>query len=132
MPVFKIPVHMTYLHFIGQFSAALAKCYFRLAIGMCRLTGVAPSFLLHPLDFLGIEDEPDLAFFPGMRLAREKKLKLVHDALAALSSRYELSPLIAQARALGVQDTRSRLSFPVSESSDRATCPGERPSLEML
>ncbi len=34
---------------------------------MCRLRGVEPSVLLHPLDFLGANDIDSLAFFPGMR-----------------------------------------------------------------
>ena len=32
--------------------------------------GVQPSILLHPLDFLGKEDVPELAFFPAMGMAR--------------------------------------------------------------
>jgi hypothetical protein len=51
----------------------------------CRVRAVAPSLLLHPLDFLGAEDEPQLAYFPGMRLSRVTKLTLLSEVLASLA-----------------------------------------------
>ena len=39
------------------------------------MTGTNPSLLLHPLDFMGREDCPALAFFPGMDLARDAEAR---------------------------------------------------------
>jgi peptidoglycan/xylan/chitin deacetylase (PgdA/CDA1 family) len=56
MPVFCVPFHVSYLLYLRQFSRAAAWAHFRLALALCRLTGVGPSLLLHPLDFLGGDD----------------------------------------------------------------------------
>jgi hypothetical protein len=66
-------------------SPAVALSYFRGALKLCRASGVQPSLLLHPLDFLGAEDEAGLSFFPGMKLPAEKKLEVVSDALLLLA-----------------------------------------------
>ena len=66
LPIFKVPIHFSYLLYLSVYSPALALLYFRLALWLCRLTGTQPSLLLHPLDFLTQEDVPELAFFPGM------------------------------------------------------------------
>ncbi len=59
MPIFKAPIHVSYLLYLGQFSHFLAMSYFRNALRLCRLTGVEPSLLLHPLDFMGADDDGD-------------------------------------------------------------------------
>ena len=68
LPVFKTPIHISYLLYASSYSPALAKLYFRTALTMCKLAGVQPSILLHPLDFLGCDDVKELAFFPGMQM----------------------------------------------------------------
>ncbi|MGL4511585.1 MAG: polysaccharide deacetylase family protein [Lacipirellulaceae bacterium] len=85
MPLTRAPIHFTYVSFLAQRSLAAANAYWRSAMRLCRLRGVAPSLLLHPLDFLGEEDEPQLAYFPGMRLPRETKLRLLSDVLKSLA-----------------------------------------------
>ncbi|TWT95835.1 Polysaccharide deacetylase [Botrimarina colliarenosi] len=85
MPISRAPIHFTYVSFLAQKSPAAARAYWRTALRLCRLRGVGPSLLLHPLDFLGEEDEPQLAYFPGMRLPRAVKLELLSDVLAALA-----------------------------------------------
>jgi hypothetical protein len=90
MPVCKLPIHLSYILYLGQFSRSLAIGYFRLAIAMCRLFRVEPSILLHPLDFMGAEDDTDLGFFPGMKLPAEQKLILVAAALDHLQSRFQV------------------------------------------
>lgn len=77
MPVFKVPIHFSYLIYLGGFSEALARAYLGFAIAMCKMTGTEPSLLLHPLDFLGSEDDDDLAAFPGMKLPLTRKLELM-------------------------------------------------------
>lgn len=77
MPVFKTPVHFSYLTYLAMFSETLALVYLKMAMIMCRLTRTEPSMLLHPLDFLGAEDDADLASFPAMRMPLAKKLRLM-------------------------------------------------------
>ncbi|MGI9455122.1 MAG: polysaccharide deacetylase family protein [Aeoliella sp.] len=98
MPLFRIPIHVTYLLYLRQFSASLASLYMRTAISLCRFRGVAPSLLLHPLDFLGGDEEPELAFFPGMQLPREAKIALVDELVEQLSAHYSLGTVADQAR----------------------------------
>ena len=57
MPVVKLPIHVSYLLYLASYSPRLARCYFRFALAMCRTFTVSPSLLLHPLDFLGGDDE---------------------------------------------------------------------------
>jgi peptidoglycan-N-acetylglucosamine deacetylase len=76
-PLVKSPIHLTYLVYLSRFSRTLALGYFRAALAACRMTGVTPSFLIHPLDFLGGDDEPDLDFFPGMDIKAADKIAFV-------------------------------------------------------
>jgi peptidoglycan/xylan/chitin deacetylase (PgdA/CDA1 family) len=89
-PGVRAPFHLTYVMFLARTSPAVARRYFRSALATCRLAAVAPSVLLHPLDALGIDDVPDLSFFPGMTLPSETKIALLEDALAALSRQFEV------------------------------------------
>lgn len=66
IPVIRLPMHLTYVHFLAEFSPALSRIYFSFALLMCRLFRVSPSLLLHPLDFLAADELPELAFFPGL------------------------------------------------------------------
>lgn len=100
MPMFKVPIHASYILYLGGFSTMLAKLYFWKAIQMCRLFGVQPSILLHPLDFLGQEDDSDLAFFPAMNQSADRKIKLLSDTLATLTKHYEVMPMRDHARAI--------------------------------
>lgn len=77
MPVLKTPIHFSYLTYLATFSTTLALAYLRFAVFMCVLTRTEPSLLLHPLDFMGREDDGDLADFPGMRLPAARKLELM-------------------------------------------------------
>jgi protoporphyrinogen oxidase len=88
MPVFKLPMHLSYLHCLGMLSPRLALCYFDWALRLCRWTGKQPSLLLHPTDFLGCDDTTDLAFFPAMRLPSEKKLALTSEVLRRFAEHY--------------------------------------------
>jgi peptidoglycan-N-acetylglucosamine deacetylase len=92
-PVLRLPIHMTYLVFLWQFSPRLARTYLRLALAACRTLNVAPSMLLHPLDFLGAEDDAEMRFFPGMSVPLEEKLELLDEVLAQLTAGYRLVPM---------------------------------------
>ncbi len=99
MPVFKVPIHVSYLIYLATFSPFAAKMYWRTSLAMCRATGVQPSLLLHPLDFLCGEDAKELAFFPGMNLPIEKKLGLVSDFLASYTEHFDVVNMRAHADA---------------------------------
>jgi len=90
MPVFKTPIHLSYILFASRFSRHLALAYFRFALLMCRMSRVSPSLLLHPLDFIGCDDVGNLAFFPGMDMLAEEKMNIVADVIDILSKHYEL------------------------------------------
>ena len=89
MPVFKTPIHFSYLIYLASFSGAAAFLYMRIAIAMCRTTRTEPSLLLHPLDFLGREDDSDLRFFPGMAMPADEKLELMDGFFGLLLNAFE-------------------------------------------
>ena len=93
MPIFKVPIHASYVMYLASYSTLIAKAYFWTALKICRLAGVQPSILLHPLDFLGAEDDGDLAFFPGMNQPAHKKIDLLSDCLAMMKSQYNVVTL---------------------------------------
>jgi hypothetical protein len=109
MPIFKIPIHVSYLLYLGVFSKTLALLYFRFAITLCRLMHVQPSILLHPLDFMGEEDVPELAFFPAMNQPSYKKVAMVGKVLEILSEHYTIVPMFQHAEA--IRKSHSKISL---------------------
>ncbi len=99
-PGLRTPIHLSYLIYLSCYSRLLPYVYFRTAIRLCRMTGTAPSLLLHPLDFLGREDEADLGFFPAMNLEAPPKLELVSRILELLAEHYELVAMDRHAASL--------------------------------
>ncbi len=95
MPIFKLPFHQSYLLYISGISKTLMKAYLRASIFMCKITKTPPSYLLHPLDLIGGDDVPQLAFFPGMNIKSEKKLEVFKTAMQMLKKHYELLPMSA-------------------------------------
>ncbi len=118
MPIFKVPIHASYLLYLGKFSRALAKTYYWQALALCRLTGVRPSLLLHPLDFLGQEDDADLSFFPAMDQPAQQKIELLSDCMAMLMQDYDVVTMREQARLISRSAISSR---PVSTATPGAT-----------
>ena len=100
MPLFKLPFHVSYILYISRFSPILARLYFKIALGLCRLTRTYPSLLLHPLDFLGCDDIKELAFFPAMDLTSEEKIKLVGEVIDIYLDHYTVVPLRQQVQAV--------------------------------
>jgi hypothetical protein len=98
-PVVRVPVHLSYVLYLSSFSASAARAYFRAALVACKAAGVEPSILLHPLDFLGAGDAPDLAFFPAMRLRADVKLARVDACLGDLADAFDVVPMGQHARA---------------------------------
>jgi len=93
IPCLRLPFHLSYLLWLSRFSRSFAFLYFRVGLLMCHLRGVRPCCLMHPLDFLGVEDAPELRFFPGMDLAREYKLQFAGQFLRELQRHFEVMPI---------------------------------------
>jgi peptidoglycan/xylan/chitin deacetylase (PgdA/CDA1 family) len=119
IPGIKTPFHMSYLIWLSRFSRAAMRGYLRAALMMCRQAAVGPSFLLHPLDVLGPEDAPQLAFFPGMDVPGKVKRALVREVLGTLSERYTLVPMGAHADHLLGQERLPLAALPRAS----APCP---------
>jgi peptidoglycan/xylan/chitin deacetylase (PgdA/CDA1 family) len=100
MPFFKVPIHLSYLVYLGTHSRWLAKCYFRWALRLCRWSGTELSLLLHPLDFLGCDDTDRLSFFPAMNAPTAQKLALVGEVFDLLADQYTLVPMERHAASL--------------------------------
>ena len=100
MPVFKIPFHQSYLLYISGVSLGINENVLRFAIFMCKITKTQPSYLLHPLDLIGKDDVPSLAFFPGMNIQSEEKLKIFEIAIGILKDNFELLPMSEFAKRL--------------------------------
>src|SRR4030042_1856668 len=80
LPTFIGPIARAYYFRASKLDAeerrrreAPAALYLRFALRLCLITGVRPSLLLHPLDFLGPDEAPGLEFFPGMGTEAEVK-----------------------------------------------------------
>ena len=93
MPILKLPFHFSYLLYIATYSPALALLYFRSALALCRILHIEPSLLLHPLDFLGSDDVPELAFFPAMRCMARRKTELLARIIRRLNSSCDVSSM---------------------------------------
>jgi hypothetical protein len=112
MPIFKLPIHASYILYLSCYSRALAMAYFRTALLLCRLTGTPPSLLLHPLDFLGGDDEKDLSFFPAMNLPGAAKLKMMDSILWMLARHYQVVPMREHAAQIEAGHRRTPLREP--------------------
>jgi hypothetical protein len=90
MPLLRVPIHFSYLLYLAAVSPAVARVYFAWALRLCRWTGVGPSLLFHPLDFLDSNDIPELAFFPGMDVEHTQKLELLSAYVGTLGQHFEI------------------------------------------
>lgn len=93
LPIFRVPIHLSYVIYLHVFAPWLAKAYVEFSLRLCKLTGLEPSILLHPLDFLGKEDVPSLSFFPGMGLSAESKVACAEHCLDRLQALFDVRSL---------------------------------------
>jgi peptidoglycan-N-acetylglucosamine deacetylase len=91
LPIFKVPIHASYVIYLSTFSRLAAKTYWKTAVNMCKLTGTQLSLLLHPLDFLSGADAPELKFFPAMNLPLEKKLEFLSSILETFGKSFSIN-----------------------------------------
>lgn len=103
MPLFRIPFHLSYLLYLSGFSIGLMRKYLHSAIYLCRIQRVQPSFLLHPLDLIGGDQMSDLAFFPGMNISSDFKIKVFKEVITILEKHYQLVPMQEHAQWLKSQ-----------------------------
>jgi hypothetical protein len=90
IPVIKTPFHLSYLLYLSRYSLLLMKLYLALAIGLCKIRDITPSYLLHPLDLVGGDKIKDLAFFPGMDLMSDHKMKVFNIVIGTLCKHFRL------------------------------------------
>ena len=107
MPVFRVPIHVSYVQYLAVASRRLALAYFDTALAACRATRTELSLLLHPLDFLGAEDVPELRFFPAMGVPAGPKLALMDAILGRLRRAAEVVPMGEHARRAGRRTLRT-------------------------
>jgi peptidoglycan-N-acetylglucosamine deacetylase len=98
MPLTRLPVHLSYLLFLAQYSDGLARLYWRMAVTLCRVQGVAPTLLLHPTDFLDSSDVPRMDFFPAMGVPAARKIALVRFAISQLQKHWATGTVVDHAR----------------------------------
>jgi hypothetical protein len=98
IPGIKTPFHLSYLLYLSRFSTILMLLYLKLALTLCQITHTEPSFLLHPLDLLDADQVPELAFFPGMAISRDRKKELFGRVFKELSRHFSLVKMSSYAR----------------------------------
>lgn len=97
MPFSRLPIHATYVMFLYRINKRLALWYFWLSVRICRLVGTSPSLLLHPPDFIGVDDNSELDFYPNMKLKKEVKLECLGAMIDILGRYYRLVTMGTQA-----------------------------------
>ena len=100
LPIFKVPIHASYVIYLSTFSRLAAKIYWKTAVNMCKLTGTQLSLLLHPLDFMSGEDAPELKFFPAMSLPLEKKLEFLSNILETFGDSFSITNMRQHAESI--------------------------------
>ncbi len=108
MPLVRVPIHVSYVLYLASVAPALGVAYFRAALRVCRLRGVEPSILLHPLDFLGADDVDSLRFFPGMAMTGAAKRAVVERCLDVLAEGHRVVTMRDHAAALSTRALPSR------------------------
>lgn len=97
IPFVKTPFHLSYLMYLAGFSQTVAIKYLDTAITTCHLTQLSPNFLLHPPDFLGLKEAPDLSFFPGMKLEKAEKRDVFKKVIERFKPYFDFTTLSERA-----------------------------------
>jgi hypothetical protein len=124
MPIFRTPMHLSYVIYLSRFSKVAAETYFRTALRLARLRGIQPSLLLHPLDFLGKDKVPQLSFFPGMDIDTAEKLEFFDLMVECIKREFEPITMEQHARAeLAKTGLKRRILPPASAQSAPVAVP---------
>ncbi len=107
LPLFKTPIHASYVIYLSTFSKSLARVYWKTAIEMCRMSRTQLSLLLHPLDFLSGEDAPELKFFPAMNLPVAEKLEFLSEILESFAEKFTIVNMREHARQAVAENLKS-------------------------
>jgi peptidoglycan/xylan/chitin deacetylase (PgdA/CDA1 family) len=99
-PLLRTPFHPSYLIYVARFSPAVARLYARTGFTLCHAFAIEPSFLLHPLDFIGAGEVKSLAFFPGMDLGIDQKLAVLESTIAELKRHHDIVAMDEHAAAI--------------------------------
>lgn len=118
-PGARVPMHVSYVLYLDALSPRLAKAYLATALRACRLSGTAPSLLLHPLDLLDASDAPGLEFFPGMQLSAARKRRVLDAILEHLTTHYRVVGTAAHAGS--TRRTRRRSTAVLARGRAEAT-----------
>jgi len=116
-PIIKTPIHLSYLLYISTFSRKAALHYWWGALAVCRMTGVQPSLLLHPLDFLCGYDVKELSFFPVMKMSLASKLEIVSDILSIYVENFEVVSMREHATAVRRSDGAQRAEASIASEA---------------
>jgi hypothetical protein len=108
IPLLRVPFHPSYVLWLSGKSRRAASGFMKFGLQMCRLWRVEPSIILHPLDFLGADDAPEVSFFPGMDLSKERKLDMLGAYLDELQMHFDPVPLSEHARRIEARGTSVR------------------------
>jgi hypothetical protein len=100
VPGARVPFHVSYALYLAGFSPAMAERYFATGLRACRVAGVEPSILLHPLDLLGADDVDALGFFPGMGMTGAAKREVLRGCLERLRDGFQVVPMREHAAAI--------------------------------
>jgi len=102
VPLLRTPFHLSYLLWLSRYSRFASLAYLETALRLCKLFRLGPSFLLHPLDFLGQREAPGLGFFPGMDCSTEYKLGFVSTVLTRFKREFQVVPMSKHAEAVAL------------------------------
>jgi hypothetical protein len=109
-PFIKVPFHFSYLLYLSSMSDRLARSYFRSGLKACQISRTGPTLLLHPLDFLGADDAPELKFFPGMDMNASTKIDRLGRFVDQLTSEFDVGPVRRYAAAVTKSSPKVRIA----------------------
>ncbi len=96
-PVLRTPLHVSYVLSLTRYSKRLALSYLRMALSLCTASGLQPSILLNPCDFISADTAPELAFLPTMKMPIGEKLELTGKLVDVCRAKCTLATLREQA-----------------------------------
>lgn len=97
VPWLKTPFHLSYLIYLNRISPLMMRWYLAVALKLCSLSGIGPSFLLHPLDVLGGDTVPELRFFPGMDVNTDRKIRTLKQVIGKIRNHFTIRPMKSHA-----------------------------------